>query len=291
LSSNSTNWWSNIRIKSVFLFLLIFVSCENAKREIIDDEDTLAEVYGHVLTFSELEDKDFDWSKDSTLLWTLYVDQWIRDELFYIQAEEKLSDVSEIEKLVLSYRKSLMIHYFEQQLIQERLDSIISESEIVQHYEERMDNFVLGEKVLQAKWILTQSANFKTDSVNRYWNTGMGSKERLESLCELYSPSYNLNDSLWLSEKDLSNRTTIPIDQLSKLNEGVFHSLELEGNRKLMILINKIKETGSTAPISYVKERIRKIILHERKEQILKAYRQKIYQEAIQERKVKMYIR
>jgi hypothetical protein len=57
-----------------------------------------------------------------------------------------------------------------------------------------------------------------------------------------------------------------------------------------MIQMNSIVEEGSVAPVQYVKERIRRIILHDRKEEILKSYRQRIYQKAIQERKVKMYI-
>jgi len=272
------------------LVILSLLACDPSNRQTDWDGEALAEVYGRVLTASDLEEKNIDLEQDSALLWTLYVDQWIRDELFFLKAEEQLKDISEIEKLVSSYRQSLMIHYYEQQLIQEQLDSIISEEEIVQHYEGRKDNFILNEAVVQARWIITQSSNFKADTVSAHWSSETHKDDRLKALCELYSRSYNLNDSLWLSFRELSSRTGLSLEDLRKLRLEEFHEIPQNEGVRLMIQMNSIVEEGSVAPVQYVKERIRRIILHDRKEEILKSYRQRIYQKAIQERKVKMYI-
>ena len=272
------------------LLLISLVSCESTEKENRWNEDTLAEVYGRVLTTSELENKGIDIEKDSILLWTLFVDQWIRDELFHIQAEKKLEEQQEIDELVSSYRKSLMIHYYEQQLIKEQLDSIVLDTEIVQYYEDRKDNFILNTPIVQAKWIQTQSSNFNADTVKHYWNREKKNADRLEALCELYSRSYNLNDSLWLTLKELSMQSGLSVDRISKLNVNEFYNIDLEGGQQLMIKIGEKRKEGSLPPISYVNERIERILLHDRKQEILKSYRQRIYQEAIQERKVKMYI-
>ena len=71
-------------------------------------------------------------SSADSLIWTeSYLKQWIKDELVYDVAQRNMDDETkaEIDRLVDSYRRSLVRYRYQEQLVKERLSANITEAE------------------------------------------------------------------------------------------------------------------------------------------------------------------
>ena len=79
--------------------------------------------------------------KDSGLLVRNYIENWARQQLLLNKANINLSFneiQSKLDQQIEDYRISLIIHAYKQELIRQQLDTIVTQSQIVQYY----DNFV-----------------------------------------------------------------------------------------------------------------------------------------------------
>lgn len=95
-------------------------------------------------------------SSADSLLWAeSYIKQWIKDGLVYDVALQNLDDDNraEIDRLVDSYRRSLVRYRYQEQLIQERLSANITEEEKKKFYEENQDQFILDHSLVKGLFL------------------------------------------------------------------------------------------------------------------------------------------
>lgn len=81
-------------------------------------------------------------SKDDSLLFAEhYIRNWAEDILLYEKAQNNIPDNAEIEQLVKNYRKALIMHVYQQSLIQEKLAEEITEADLQTYYDTNKDVF------------------------------------------------------------------------------------------------------------------------------------------------------
>ena len=69
-------------------------------------------------------------SKDDSLLFAEhYIRNWAEDVLLYEKAQSNIPNSGEIDKLVENYRKALIMHAYQQALINQTLSEEISETD------------------------------------------------------------------------------------------------------------------------------------------------------------------
>ena len=64
---------------------------------------------------------------DSASFTENYIRKWVEDVLLYEKAESNVSDAGRVETLVQNYRKSLIMHDYQQHLVEQMLTSELSE--------------------------------------------------------------------------------------------------------------------------------------------------------------------
>mgnify|MGYP000815156284 CR=1 FL=1 len=84
--------------------------------------------------------------------------------MLYEKAANNIPDNVDVDTLVENYRKALIMHTYQQELINQKLTSDISEQEIADYYEKNKDYFD-GLKPLQATAI--QRAKARADQVQK----------------------------------------------------------------------------------------------------------------------------
>jgi hypothetical protein len=111
----------------------------------------VVQVGGRVLTQSELDESlpPFLTPEDSILATEHFIRIWINDQLLYSVAQKNITDKNTIEQLVENYRRSLTIYQYQEQLVNEKLVSSISEQELHQYYEENKDKFKLDKPLIK----------------------------------------------------------------------------------------------------------------------------------------------
>ena len=120
-----------IKVISGILCLLAMFSCQNAKNG--NNDIVVATVYDKTLYQSDLQDVLYEGISvnDSIVRTKAFIDNWIRRQLLIRQAESSIDEAElDFSKQVEDYRNSLIIYKYETILIEQNLDTVVSDEEI-----------------------------------------------------------------------------------------------------------------------------------------------------------------
>jgi len=221
-----------------------------------------------------------------------FVDDWVRQTLLLQKAELNLSDkLKSFEKELENYRKTLLIYRYQEMLVNQQLDTVVTEEEIRKYYEENPSNFELRKNIVKASYIVFSRKNKDRDKVRRWFAEEKEQREKLEKFCRESGFKCNLNDTTWMLMDDLEK--DIPLSYSSQelfLSSRRFVETE---DSALVYLLNihdyKIKE--SLSPLEFEKSRIRSILLNIRKRELLRKAEEDIYREAIDKKTFEIYVK
>lgn len=113
------------------MMILTLASCQNSRNG--NGDKIVATVYDKILYQSDLQDVLYEGISfnDSLVRTKAFIDKWIRRQLLINQAENTI-DKSELDfsRQMEDYRNSLIIYKYESMLVEQNLDTVISEEEI-----------------------------------------------------------------------------------------------------------------------------------------------------------------
>lgn len=114
------------------ILLLPLVSCHNNS---VNDK-AIATIYGKNLYQSDLQSVMYEGISysDSLVRAKAFIDEWIHRQLIIHQAEAALgADELDFSKQLEEYRNSLTIYKYETKIIEQRLDTVVSDEEITRY--------------------------------------------------------------------------------------------------------------------------------------------------------------
>jgi hypothetical protein len=271
---------------------ILFTSCEFLgleKKEILTNKP-IATVFNQKLYKEDILDilpLNID-SKDSIVLVRSIINNWATKQLLLRRAEENNSstDNSEINNLVRDYREALLINGYKERLIQQQLDTLISEEEITNYYAENSQNFRLNEELVKTRYL-----HFADDLIDKKEVIKLFKKGTLENLEELEMMQLSfkgvmLNDSVWSSLENVLLKTPFSRDKLLKKTKF----LQKEDSLGVyLVAINDVLRRNDIAPKSYIKPTIKQMILHQRKLQLIRDIEKIIVKDAIQNKSFQIH--
>lgn len=275
---------------TICLFL-VFVSCK--PKESVKSDDILAEAGGKTLLKSDIPSDYFQklTENDSASLLKQYIDRWVEKQLMLQAAENTLSsDEKDKSKLIEDYRTSLLIFEYQQKLIKEKLDTGVTESEIETFYENNQFNFQLKKNIVKIRYV---KINKGSSDLNKIKNLMQNPSELNDSLLRLtvekQADNFYVDDN-WLYLDDIIKE--IPLDenynQQRFLSNNKFITIEENGTLYLLYIIDfRIKNTVS--PIEFERDKIKDILLYQRKLDFLKNTQNKLVEKALKNGEVKIY--
>ena len=285
----------NIRFKIKYLFpncliALFLFSCTPKNG---DNDYAVAKVGDKYLYFSEMSDifpKDCS-GADSIALAKLYVDHWIKTRLLLKRAELNLSkEQSNISREIETYRTSLLIYKYENWLLQEKLDTVVHNSEIQTYYDANMANFPAEEYAVKAVYVKLPANAPALWNVRR-WLTSESEKDMqdLTDYCRNNAVQFNFFDDEWVKwaiiEKELPQKEAAT-KQLTQNN----NLIEQRDNEFVYyVRIREKRAPDDTAPLAFVKDRVKNIIINKRKLKYISELEQNIYNEALTKNQFEIY--
>jgi rubrerythrin len=102
---------------------------------------------------------------DSATIVDTYIRRWATDILILQNAERNISNQSEINKMVENYRRTLTIHYYKQEMVNEKVKQPTDE-ETTQFYQQNQQLFTLQQPIIKGA-IMKVPNNIKTDKIQR----------------------------------------------------------------------------------------------------------------------------
>ncbi len=230
-------------------------------------------------------------AEDSAEVAKNYIDNWIKRQLILQVAEKYLTaEQLDIERRVQDYKESLIIYSYENELIQQKLDTVVSEEEIIAYYQQYEENFLLTEDIAQFYYVKLAKDAPKIDATREMFRSNRTEdKEQLLGYCVTYATDFYLKDSIWYELSGIYKQ--IPIDQLQlrTLSKNRL-SGEVEDSLYIYLLkVNDFKEQQEPAPINYIREDIVKIILNKRKMELVNKTYENLYKDALENGSFKTY--
>ena len=272
-----------IAITSLLISILLFTSCNLLNKD--NSEDALARVYDKYLYKQDLEDLliKLEGEKDSSTIIANYIENWVQQELLLEKAELNLKeDEKDFTKLLEDYRRSLIIFAFQKEWVRQNLDTNVSNAEIVEYYNKNQANFELKENILKMRFAkVARNAPKLKELEQSIQGEDEESKSEFKDYCIQYALDYNENDTMWVSLDDLKMMVPINIeDEESFLKNNKF-VVSADTVNYYLLYINDYKIKSAISPLSFEKERIRNIIINQRKLALISKMKSDLYKTAL----------
>jgi hypothetical protein len=228
---------------------------------------------------------------DSILAQNAYVERWIRESVMMHEAEKNIPPDLQIERLVKDYHASLVMHQYEKSVVETLLDTVISDQELEDYYEENKSQYQLESTIVRCHLIkLPQQTEEKiVKDFENYWDSkGEHDFKSLVALSIQYASTYYLSDSIWYKLDLISQEMPIGSVNLSSIkNNRVFQLTNDDYYYFLKIL--EIKDKKEIAPLAFIQEQASKVILHKRKIALLEKLKEDLYQRASSRDNIKLF--
>ncbi len=276
-------------------YIMIFIGCAQCTLMNGDPkkEDTiLASVYEKKLYLSHLAGifPESATKEDSLQIINSFATRWTQEQVFLTEAEKYIPKDLAIEELLKKYKESLIGLNFQQQLIQQNLDSLVTEEEIREFYEKNKDQYQLETSIIRCYFVKIPDDIKDIKNVRDFWEDLTDvNKKKLARLTEKYDGTFHLADSIWHNVGDIEN--LFPKNRISTRNWKNGEQLSFSDNQynyyfKVLELVSK----QETAPISYVADKAKLIILNKRKNKLIDEFKTKLYETELRKNNVKIHI-
>ena len=254
------------------IVLPLIDSCKTIT-SVVHEGKVVARVGSHKLYESELSAyiPDSASPDDSTRLALQYINTWATDVVFNDVAEKELSkSEKDVAKELEDYRRSLIKYRYEQKYINQRLDTAITSAQIEKYYDEHLDNFRLRLPIAKARFMCI-SADSPNLGIIKKKMASDKPQDQIEADSLAFSSALRYTDfgGRWVDLVKLSNEFGTDYGTvLSSMKGGMVEMSDGNGNLSIAYISHMIR-AGETGPVDFYRERIKDIILSNRKQALL----------------------
>ena len=227
-------------------------------------------------------------AEDSLLYRNNFIKMWATKELLLEKARINVDDRDgEIKELVRNYEQELLIDRYRKALLQQELDTVITEVDTDDYYEANKNVYRLNEELMQLRYIhFSSDLSDKKDLIKLFKSKD---PEDLEELIarELEFYSFSFNDSIWVIYRDVEKKLAFLRDE-KHIKKNQF--LQKEDSLGAYLLVVKgMRYRNDIAPKEYVIPTIQQMILHKRKLELMNEIEKTIMVDAINNKQFEQY--
>ncbi len=228
---------------------------------------------------------------DSLAYLQILIDRWADNEVFYQQANEYLTDEDlNVEKELEAYKRELISYKFQAKLIDEKLDTNVTISQIEDYYTSHPQNFILKNNIVKVLYIKTPLKIPNLEKLKKLcYSTKPKDADLLKTMCVQYANNFFMNDNTWLMFDDL--RKEIP--QLKEVPEYAIQkgkTFEFTDATSFYFLkIFEIKSKNTLSPLNLEKNNIKNMLINQRKQLLIKSIKKDFFDKAKTNKELKIY--
>ena len=273
-------------------FLLLLTGCDYFEKS--SKEVVLAECYGKYLYESDLKGivPENATIMDSIQLVNNFIDSWVKRQVLIHQAENNLNkEELDLKKQMEEYRNSLVIYAYESQLINQKLDTVVSEDEIEAYYEQNKENFQLRNTMVRVAYvILNEDCEQKEVFKKLMSDRDTLLLQNIDVQATYYAVKSYLDVDHWMRLDELTNIVPIEIfNTESFLKKNQFVCFDMNDYTYMVRFVDYLLEE-STSPLEMERDNIKSVILAQRKQALIERMRNSVYEKAKKERAFEVYV-
>ena len=229
---------------------------------------------------------------DSASFVTNYINNWASKQLLLSKSKINLPEekLREFDALVDAYRTDLYTRAYQEALVSQGTDSLISDTQLQEFYDEQKENFKLKERIVRIRFVQLPLNFLNQDEVKqRLRSFNADDLNYLDSIGVQFK-KLNFNDSIWVSSSRIFEE--IPPITFDNQDRYLKNSQFFELQDSIGVYLGKIEEVkdiNDIAPLSYIAPTIKQVLLSRRKIDYLRKLETEIIDEAIREKEFEVY--
>jgi hypothetical protein len=230
--------------------------------------------------------------EDSIKMLERYVDAWVMRQLKIGQAGELFRESEpEIDKMVEDYRIALLTHRLDQYHVDARIDTSLTDNELAEYYNAHHGTFALDRTLVKGVVVRLPANHPRRAQVRGLMGSG---GEKYQDFLELsHKNNFTVNEvSEWMDFAEFLRLlpTNNRRDYEDMLTRGGVQEMR-DGDDLYLVLIRSHIRRGQPAPLELVREDIRRVIMNQRRQEIVRAYEDSLRSAAIAEKELKINIK
>lgn len=230
--------------------------------------------------------------EDSVAFMERYIDKWINKQLKLHEAEQIFSESEQdIDSLVEEYRQALLIRKLDYRLIEENLDTVVTAEQIAAYHKNHLSDFKVNQTLVKGRIVRFNAANRQAPRLRKLMTANTPSQQQdFVDICT--KNQFELTDftSKWVPYSEfLSYLPTLRSQNYDALLSSSSVQEMKDSRSGYYFQITGVLHPGEPEPLERVEQTVRRILLTQRQNEIIRTYEDRIYQEALDEGTIRVY--
>ncbi len=280
-----------IQSSIVVCLALILLHCQSLEDSSDVKGRIIAEVNGYDLYLSDIPKLNEVGSEKDSIQWIkTFAERWSKDKVMLLSAERHIQDNSDVEELVDNYRNTLMLHRYEKNLIESQIDSTVSQQELLAYYQENKSQYILESSIVQCLFVKLGKPIKNIERFKDWWESDDAvDRQKLIEYCQSYANIFLLEDSSWYRSETIAQYLPAELARLPADKWPDKLETEDDSFHYFLRVLNTLP-SKEIAPLTFIEEQARRVILHKRKLELLEDAKNRLYENALRENQVKIHI-
>lgn len=263
--------------------IVILTSCSYIEKQIeqYENDDIVAIVEDKYLYKDDINNlvPQGTNSTDSAAIIESYIQRWATNALMLKNAERNVSNQVEINKMVEDYRQRLIIHNYQQEMVNQKID-IPTDEEALEFYNTHKESFILEDVIVKGASI-TLPNNIKTDKIQNKFKKLNDNLEDIEKYALQYATDYVLFIENWMPINNVIDEKTINITKIGQYEHK-------DSLHTTFISITDYMNIGEIAPFEFIKEDVKHVLYDQQKMDYLNNFGKELYNYGIKHGQIKI---
>ena len=254
-------------LRKYTILLLFIISCNyNLK----NNDGYVARVGDEFLSVEEIQEiipKNLN-KQDSLRIVNNVIEEWATSKLLIQNAIINLTEIekSQIDNKSEKYRENLIISEYRNKISNNNPDTLASKDEIELFFSENSKNFKLFEEIIKGRYVKLNKKTFNINEIKRRFRRFDQSDKSFFDSISIQLLNYYLNDSIWINKKLFFNKIpSLEYDQSLRISKNNLFYVQEDSLALYLIKINNYKKADDYAPLEYIYNRIKEVIVSKKR--------------------------
>ena len=254
-------------LRKYTILLLFIISCNyNLK----NNDGYVARVGDEFLSVEEIQKlipKNLN-KQDSVRIVNNVIEEWATSKLLIQNAIINLTEIekSQIDNKSEKYRENLIISEYRNKISNNNPDTSASKDEIELFFSENSKNFKLFEEIIKGRYVKLNKKTFNINEIKRRFRRFNQSDKSFFDSISIQLLNYYLNDSIWINKKLFFNKIpSLEYDQSLRISKNNLFYVQEDSLALYLIKINNYKKADDYAPLEYIYNRIKEVIVSKKR--------------------------
>lgn len=229
--------------------------------------------------------------KDSTAFADEYIRNWAEDELLYQKAEGNIPDNVKIDERVAAFRKALVMHMYEEELVNQELGNTVSDEEVEAYYRQNSGMFRAGQPYIQGLFMKVPLTVSQLSKVRGWYKRN--TQDAIDNLSKYgigNAVSYEYFYDRWIPLSDIAVK--LPLKALDTDRDYLNRNRNVEVRDTAFcyfLHVENFLPEGEQLPLEYARSEIKEILINLKRVDFINRMKQDLYKEASEDNDIVYY--